>query len=230
MRSNFLTRKSLPLWWSGVLRIRWFDPIAEASLLPDYSCGALLLRLFGDRWAPFFVTDSLAQDQPDQTTLSMGNGPDGLVMSQARDRAAIDHFEDTSFGPGCGVGRLVENPPHVAVALRRSVAVVHSRAFVVAGAGAHAKSLTVGRLPSQLCIADRHFPESYRDWAEWRSATRCGKNCKGRALRVRHHRHAPDLLNIHRRHVEFRAKVFVYRGCRVVIGDQQIDLPVRWHR
>src|SRR6266550_7749637 len=38
----------------------------------------------------------------------------------------------------------------------------------------------------------------------------------------------PDLLNIHRRHVEFRAKVFVYRGCRVAIGDQQIDLPVRW--
>jgi len=27
-------------------------------------------------------------------------------------------------------------------------------------------------------------------------------------------------LNIHRRHVEFRAKVFVYRGCRVAIGDQ----------
>ena len=65
----------------------------------------------------------------------MGNGPDGLIMSQARDRAAIDKFEDASFGPGCGVGRLIENAPHVAVALRRAVAVVHSRAFVVAGAG-----------------------------------------------------------------------------------------------
>ena len=44
-----------------------------------------------------------------------------------------------------------------------------------------------------------------------------------------HHGHAPDLLNIHWRHVEFRAKVFGYRGCRVAIGDQLIDRPVRWH-
>src|SRR5258706_5409520 len=77
---------------------------------------------------------SVVQDQPDQATLSMGNGPDGLVVSQARDRAAIHNVEDTSFGPGCGVGRLVENAPHVAVALPRSVAVVHACALIVAGA------------------------------------------------------------------------------------------------
>jgi hypothetical protein len=34
--------------------------------------------LLGDSWAPFFVTNSLVQDQPDQPTVSMGNGPDGL--------------------------------------------------------------------------------------------------------------------------------------------------------
>jgi|SRR5271167_211134 len=67
----------------------------------------------------------------------MGNGPDGLIMSQARDRAAIHDLEDAAFGPGCGVGRLVENAPHLAVALRAAVAVVHTRALVVAGAGAH---------------------------------------------------------------------------------------------
>jgi hypothetical protein len=66
------------------LRIRRFDPIAEASELPDHSRGALLLGLFGDGWAPFFVTNSLVQDQPDQPALSMGNGPDGLVVSSAR--------------------------------------------------------------------------------------------------------------------------------------------------
>ena len=116
------------------LRIRWIDPIAEASELPDHFRSAPLLRLFGDGWASFFVTNSLVQDQPDQPTLSMGNRPDGLVMSQARDRAAIHNLEDTSFAPGCGVGRLVENAPHVAVALRRAVAVVHACALVVAGA------------------------------------------------------------------------------------------------
>jgi hypothetical protein len=63
------------------LRIRRFDPIAEASELPDHSRRALLLGLFGDGWAPFFVTNSLVQDQPDQPALSMGNGPDGLVVS-----------------------------------------------------------------------------------------------------------------------------------------------------
>ena len=100
-------RKSLRLCLAG-LRIGRFDPIAEAAELPDHSCGALLLRLFGDGWAPFFVTDSLVQDQPDQPTLSMGNGPNGLIVSQARHRAAIHNLEDASFGSGCGVGRLIE--------------------------------------------------------------------------------------------------------------------------
>ena len=100
-------RKSLRLCLAG-LRIRFFDSITEATELPDHSRGALLLRLFGDRRAPFFVTNSLVQDQPDQSTLSMGNGPDGLIVSQARDRAAIHDLEDASFGPGCGVRSLIE--------------------------------------------------------------------------------------------------------------------------
>src|SRR6266436_8620771 len=115
--SKMLGRKSLRLCLAG-LRIRLFDPITEATELPDHSRGTVLLRLLGDGWAPFFVTNSLVQDQPDQSTLSMGNRPDGLVMSQAWDRAAIHNFEDASFGPGCGVGALIENTPHVAVALR----------------------------------------------------------------------------------------------------------------
>jgi hypothetical protein len=37
----------------------------------------------------------------------MGNDPDGLIVSQAWDRAAIHDLEDASSGPG-GVGRLIE--------------------------------------------------------------------------------------------------------------------------
>ena len=85
-----------------------FDPITEATELPDHSRGTVLLRLLGDGWAPFFVTNSLVQDQPDQPTLSMGNGTDGLIVSQARDGAAIHDFEYASFGPGCGVRSLIE--------------------------------------------------------------------------------------------------------------------------
>jgi hypothetical protein len=77
------------------------------------------------------------QDQPDQPILSMSDCPDGLIMSQARDGAAIGNLEDTSFDLYSGVGRLVENVPHVAVALRGSVVVVHTSALVVAGAGAY---------------------------------------------------------------------------------------------
>jgi len=67
-----------------------------------------LLGLFGDRWAAFFVMNSLVQDQPNQSALPVGNGPDRLIVSQARDRAAIHDLEDASFGPGCGVRSLIE--------------------------------------------------------------------------------------------------------------------------
>jgi len=55
--------------------------------LPDHSRRAPLFRSFGDGGAAFFVTDSLVQDQPDQPTLPMGNGPDGLIVSQTREGA-----------------------------------------------------------------------------------------------------------------------------------------------
>ena len=82
--------------------------MAEFAKLADHSGGACLPRLFGNRWTVLLVTDSLVQDQPDQPTLSMGNGPDGLVVSQARDRAPINNLEDTSFDLYGGVGGLIE--------------------------------------------------------------------------------------------------------------------------
>jgi hypothetical protein len=100
-------RKSLH-WCLARLGIRWFDPIAEASELPNHLPSAQLLRSFGDRWAAFLVTDSLVQDQPDQSALSMGDGPDGLIVSQARDGTAIHDLEEASFAPGGGVRSLIK--------------------------------------------------------------------------------------------------------------------------
>src|SRR2546426_12137280 len=77
------------------------------------------------------------QDRPDQTTLSMRNDPDGLIMSEARDATAIDDLEDASFDFYGGVSNLIEETPHVTVALRRAVTVVHAGALFVAGAGTH---------------------------------------------------------------------------------------------
>ena len=75
------------------------------------------------------------QDQPDQPTLSMSNGPDGLIMTEARDATAIDDLEDASFGLHGGVSSLIEQTPHVTVALRRAMTVVHTGALFFAGAG-----------------------------------------------------------------------------------------------
>jgi hypothetical protein len=48
------------------------------------------------------------QNQPDQTTLSMRNDPDGLIMSEARDATAIDNLEDAPFDFYGGVSSLIE--------------------------------------------------------------------------------------------------------------------------
>jgi hypothetical protein len=48
------------------------------------------------------------QDQPDQTTLSMRNESDGLIMSQSRNGTAIDNLEDISFDFGLVQGRELD--------------------------------------------------------------------------------------------------------------------------
>jgi hypothetical protein len=76
--------------------------------LSDHPRGAPLLGWFVDGGAAFFVADGLVQDSPDQAARSMGNGPDGLIMSQTWDRAAVHHFEDRSFGFYSSVRGLME--------------------------------------------------------------------------------------------------------------------------
>ncbi len=58
------------------------------------------------------------QDQPDQTTLSMRNDPDGLIMSEARDATAIDDPAVRGYNPDtlllCGsLTMLPTNPEQV---------------------------------------------------------------------------------------------------------------------
>jgi len=127
-------RKSLRLFLAR-LRIRWCDVIAEAPELPNHSPRTQLLRSPGDRWATFLVTDSSVEDQPDEPTVPMGNGSDGLIVSQAGDGATIHNLEDASFGPGCSIRRLIEYAPHLTVALWRAVAVVHACGLIVARTG-----------------------------------------------------------------------------------------------
>jgi hypothetical protein len=82
--------------------------MAQLLELPNHSPRALIFGSFGDCRAPFFVESSPMQDQPDQTTLSMRDESDGLIMSESRDATAIDNLEDTSFDFDGGVSRLIE--------------------------------------------------------------------------------------------------------------------------
>jgi hypothetical protein len=67
-----------------------------------------LLRLLADSGPTFFVANFSVEDQPDEATQSMGNGADGSIVSQARNRTPIHNFEDASFGFYRGVGTLIE--------------------------------------------------------------------------------------------------------------------------
>ena len=47
-------------------------------------------------------------NQPDQTTPSMSEDADGLILSEARDATTIDSLEDASFDFYGGVRSLIE--------------------------------------------------------------------------------------------------------------------------
>src|SRR6266446_4983838 len=74
------------------------------------------------------------QNDPDQATKPMGDGPDGLIVSEARDESTIDNLENGPFRLGCGVGTLIENASHVAVTFRGAVALGYACALFVSSA------------------------------------------------------------------------------------------------
>jgi hypothetical protein len=86
----------------------WFDSVPEGSQFADHLPGAQLLRSFGKPWTAFFVTHPLMQDQPYQAALSMGDGSDCLIVSEARDHPAVHNLKSASFGAGSGIRNLIE--------------------------------------------------------------------------------------------------------------------------
>ena len=71
------------------------------------------------------------QNYPDQVTKPMSDRPDGLIVSKARDKTAIDNFKNAAFRLDRCVGALIENTPHVAIALRGAVALGFSRTLFI---------------------------------------------------------------------------------------------------
>src|ERR1035441_9178183 len=67
-------------------RRKWtaFYAIAELLEFPDHSRSASALRLGTYRRTAFLVAHPLVQNQPKQSAKPMGDGPDGLLISQTR--------------------------------------------------------------------------------------------------------------------------------------------------
>src|ERR1035437_780203 len=56
----------------------------------------------------------------------MGNGPDGLLVSQARQQPVQCHFKYASFDLYRRLSRLIQKPPHVTIPLRRATLFISS--------------------------------------------------------------------------------------------------------
>jgi hypothetical protein len=61
----------------------------------------------------------------------VGNYSNGLIVSHTWHVAAIENLEDASLVFGCRIGSLIQNSPHLTVALRRPAAAVHFRALFI---------------------------------------------------------------------------------------------------
>jgi hypothetical protein len=119
--------------------------VTKPTQLSDHFSSTLLLRSFADLWASFFVADSSVQDPR----------PSGKVCGQlfqwfdcVPDAAHSGHRESGRcfLVFGRRIGSLIQNPPHMTVALRRPAAVVHFRALFVPGACAYPRGeMLLGR-------------------------------------------------------------------------------------
>src|ERR1017187_8804448 len=106
-------------------RWKWsaFYTIAELVKFSDHPCCACAFGLGTDGRTPFLVAHPLVQNQPKQSAKPMGNGPDGLLVSQARQQPMKCHFEYASFDLYRRLSRLIQQPPHLTIPLRRARAV-----------------------------------------------------------------------------------------------------------
>src|SRR5207245_9954693 len=108
--------------------------VAEATELSAHFCSACPSGLLAYRRAPFVVTHTLMQNLPYKPTKTMGDCPDGLFETEARQQPPKHNLEDAAFDLDRGVGGLIEKTTHEAVTFRRPVAYGDSRALFLSGA------------------------------------------------------------------------------------------------
>jgi len=120
----------------------------------DHLARLHLLCLCADGWSAFLITNALVENLPDQATEPVRDGADGLRVAKTRDESSIDDREDRAFGFSRRVCCLIEESSHLTIALRTAMAVVHARAFFIAGTGAHPGGQVFGRWKRRRCRSD----------------------------------------------------------------------------
>src|SRR5206468_4389787 len=103
-----------------------------------------LLRLFADGRPALLVAHALVKNLPNQTTEPVSDGADRLGVAEARDEPAIHDREDGALGLHRGVGRLIQDAPHLSVAFGTAVTVVLARTLLGAGARTHPRREVFG--------------------------------------------------------------------------------------
>jgi site-specific DNA recombinase len=108
--------------------------VSKASKFSDHFHGLSVLRCLVVGRSLFLISRILMEDDPDEAAEPMGNGPDSLLVPQARNKAPIHDLEDSSLTLHRRVGALIENAAHVAIAFGGVVAAGDSRALSVSRA------------------------------------------------------------------------------------------------
>src|ERR1700747_290584 len=119
-------------FFSSCLNRCRFDSVSKVSECPDHSRSAGSLGLFGYGGTAFLIANALVQNDPDQLTEAMRNGPDRFVVSETRHKTTIDNLEDAAFVFDGSIGRLIKNAGHLRVSLLRAFASVHAGALLFA--------------------------------------------------------------------------------------------------
>ena len=94
------------------------------------------------------MANAIVQNDPDQVTEAMRNGPDGFVVSETWCETTIDDLEDTAFVFDGSIGSLIENAAHLTVTLRRAFAAVHAGALFFSRARSHPGDQMIPELES----------------------------------------------------------------------------------
>src|ERR1035437_6562737 len=138
-------------------RWKWsaFHAIAELVEFPDHPRCACAFGFGTYRRTPLLVAHPLVQNQPKQSAKPMGNGPDGLLVSQARQQPVKCHFEYASFDLYRRLSRLIQQPPHLTIPLRRARAVRLPCALFVPRTHSHPRGQFLLRIESR-CLGT-HF-------------------------------------------------------------------------